>query len=62
MQIKNELNLPYKQKFDELIIELKNRGIKIDSKMLGLQKKLRDSRTQVIHYGYCLNTNCRSLE
>ena len=28
---------------------------KIDSKMLGFQKMLRDFRTQVIHYGYCPN-------
>ena len=55
MKIKNELNLTYDRKFDGLINELKNRGFKIDSKMLGFQKMLRDFRTQVIHYGYCPN-------
>ncbi|MFW9969698.1 MAG: hypothetical protein ACFFDF_05815, partial [Candidatus Odinarchaeota archaeon] len=54
-QDKNELNLSYDQKFDGLINEMKSRGIKIDSKMLGFQKMLRDFRTQVIHYGYCPN-------
>jgi hypothetical protein len=55
MQIKKDFNLPFDQKFDGLINELKERMIKIDSKVLGFQKMLRDFRTQVIHYGYCPN-------